>query len=139
MLQFLLDTDHLTLFEHGHPLVVQRFASHASGVVGLPVVTVEESLRGRLAALAQARDGPSRIRRYSLLEDSLDLFRQFPIAPFDQAGEDQFQHLRSLRLRIGSRDLKIAALALANKVVLVTRNRTDFGQVPGLIIEDWSA
>jgi tRNA(fMet)-specific endonuclease VapC len=138
MLQFLLDTDHLTLLEYANPVVLQHMAKQAQGAVGFPAVTVGESLRGRLAAISQAKDGPARIDRYDRLVKSLKLFQQYPIAPFDQAAEDQYQILQGLRLRVGSRDQKIAATALANQVILVTRNRKDFGQVPGLIIVDWS-
>ncbi len=52
MLRLLLDTDHLTLLEHGHPPLKLHLASQPQGTVGLPVVTVEESLRGRLAAIS---------------------------------------------------------------------------------------
>ena len=138
MLQFLLDTDHLTLYDHGHPRLGQRIALQPPGAVGIGVATVEESLRGRLAALAQAPDGKARIARYALLQHSLQLFQQLPIVPFDQASENHFQNLRAMHLRVGTQDLKIAAIALANNLILLTRNRRDFGRVPGLALDDWS-
>jgi tRNA(fMet)-specific endonuclease VapC len=135
MLRYLLDTDHLTLYQYGHALVTRRAKLH-SGEVGISVVTIEETLRGRLAALAQARDGPSRIHHYAFLEQALLDFAQFPNVPYDQAAEDEFQRFRSIR--IGTRDRKIAAIARANRLIVVTRNRGDFARVPGLTIEDWS-
>lgn len=138
MLQFLLDTDHVTLFDLGHPHVGARLRNQPAGAVGISAVSVEEYLRGRLASIASARDGPNRILRYGYLLASVRLFHQFPLAPFDQASESQYQHLRSLRLRIGVQDSKIAAIALANNLVLLTRNRRDFGRVPGLTMDDWS-
>ena len=138
MLQFLFDTDHLTLLERRHPKVMQHLAQHLPGAVGFPAVVVEESLRGRLAAIAKARDGARRIARYQLLLDSLKRFQQFPIAPFDLPAENQFQIIQAMHLRFGTRDQKIAAIALANIAVVVTRNKKDFGQIPGLVIEDWS-
>ena len=106
MLQYLFDTDHLTLFDHAHPLVTQQLAMRGSGATGLPAVTVEEYLRGRLARIASARDGLARISRYALFLKSLQLIQRFPIAPFDQPAEDQYQLLQGMRLRVGSRDPK---------------------------------
>jgi tRNA(fMet)-specific endonuclease VapC len=136
MLQFLFDTDHLTLFQRGHPLVGQRLALQPVGAVGISVVSIEESLRGRLAQVARAADGPARIHCYALLEETVVSFAQFPVAPFDRVAEAQFQQLRSHR--IGTMDRKIASIAVAQNVILLTRNRRDFAQIPGLRLEDWS-
>src|SRR5690348_3616891 len=125
MLRFLFDTDHLTLYEHRHPQLLPRMAVQPPDAVGVSAVTAEESLRGRLASLAQARDGSRRIVRYRYLLESLDHLSQFLLVPYDQASENHFQQLRSLRLNVGTQDLKIAAIALANNVVLLTRNRRD--------------
>jgi len=138
VLQYLFDTDHLTLFDQGHPQVGQRLAQEPAGTVGLSAVTVEEYLRGRLAALAGASTGTQHIGRYALLVGSVQMLSSWPIVPFDQGAEDQFQLLRGQKLRVGTQDLKIAAVALANKVIVVTRNQRDFGRVSGLTLEDWS-
>ncbi len=106
--------------------------------VGVSAITVEESLRGRLAALARARDGATRIRRYAALLGTIQLFQKFPLISFDQAAENQFQQLLALRSGVGTQDLKIAAVALANHLTLLTRNRRDFARVPGLLQDDWS-
>ena len=134
MLQYLLDTDHLTLFQHGHAPLAHRLNVHTSGSVGISVVTIEEALRGRLAALARANNGPDRIRDYRLLSETLLDIARFPSVSYEQPAEAEFQRIR--HIRIGARDLKIAATALANQLVVVTRNRRDFAQVPGLVIED---
>jgi len=136
--RFIFDTDHLTLFEHADPLLVQRYVSISPSDTGVSVVSVEEALRGRLAALARARAGPIRIQAYARLTATIRLIGLLPIVPFDQAAEDQFQHLLSLGLRIGTSDLKVAAVALATGATLLTRNRRDFGRIPGMRLDDWS-
>jgi tRNA(fMet)-specific endonuclease VapC len=138
MLRFLFDTDHLTLMEFNTAPVVQRLALCLPDEVGVSAVSVEEALRGRLAGLARPLTGVQRVRRYELLVQTVQLLFRFPIVEFDAASESHFQQLRALRLRVRVPDLKIAAVALANQVTLLTRNKRDFGQVPGILLDDWS-
>jgi tRNA(fMet)-specific endonuclease VapC len=51
---------------------------------------------------------------------------------------ERFEDLRTMRLNIGSMDLRIAAIVREAGCVLVTRNVRDFQRVPELVIEDWS-
>jgi tRNA(fMet)-specific endonuclease VapC len=136
--RFLLDTDHITLLSHHHQPLLKQLGRVPAGDVATSAVTVEEVLRGRLAALAKARTGPARIGHYAYLLVSLQLFAQLVLVTYDQAAENEFQRLFALRLRIGTQDLKIAAVALAHNLTLLTRNRRHFGLVSGLRLDDWS-
>ena len=66
-------------------------------------------------------------------------FREIRVLPFGAGAAREFDRLRSSKLRVCTMDLKIAAIALASRATLLTRNRIDFGRVPGLAVEDWSA
>ena len=138
MIRFLLDTDHVSLQERGHAPLHSRLAATPADSIAVSVVTVEEMIRGRLAILARQSEGETRVRAYAKFMETVLFFGSIPVVPFDLGCEQKFQELRSLRLRVGSQDLRIAATALVNTLILVTRNRQDFERIPGLVSEDWS-
>jgi tRNA(fMet)-specific endonuclease VapC len=72
------------------------------------------------------------------LLDHLMTFRRISVLPYDEGASTAKEQLRQQRIRIGAMDLKIAAIALTNSAVVVSRNLVDFRQVPGLSLEDWS-
>jgi tRNA(fMet)-specific endonuclease VapC len=65
-------------------------------------------------------------------------YAAIPVLPFDLAAATEYERLLALRVRVGTMDLRIAAIALPRKLILVTRNVRDFGQVPALLTEDWT-
>ena len=50
---------------------------------------------------------------------------------------NEYESLRKAGVRVGTMDMKIASIALANNATLLTRNTNDFNRIPGLNIEDW--
>ena len=75
---------------------------------------------------------------YTRLWDTLDDFKNLNILKFDQNAFTIYTKFHRQIRRIGTRDLRIAAIVLANKAILVTRNYQDFSQVPDLVQEDWT-
>jgi tRNA(fMet)-specific endonuclease VapC len=69
------------------------------------------------------------------------VLRDFAVAqvlPFDTAAAATFDSLLTQRLRVPSMDLRISAIVLSRGLVLLTRNTSDFGRVPGLVVQDWT-
>ncbi len=61
------------------------------------------------------------------------------ILPFNHAALQRFRNLRRAHRRLGTNDLRIAAIALAHGAVLVSRNLIHFSVLKGLGLEDWAA
>lgn len=60
------------------------------------------------------------------------------LVDFSENAYAHYLELRRQRIRIGTQDLRIAAIVLTGNSILVTRNQRDFAQVPGLVFEDWT-
>lgn len=73
-----------------------------------------------------------------MLTQVLQDFMEALVIPFDAAAAAAFEELVAQRVRVGTMDLRIAAIALSRGMVMVTRNSRDFRKVPGLQIEDWT-
>jgi tRNA(fMet)-specific endonuclease VapC len=138
---FVLDTDHLSLLQWGVGEEAERLRARLQAAceeVALTVVSYEEQTRGWLAYVARARTLGQQVEAYRRLRRHLDVYRTARLLDFDEQAATEFQRLQRLRVRIGSMDLRIAAIALTHRAVLLTRNAVDFGKVPNLQIEDWT-
>jgi len=139
----ILDTDHVTLFqwEVGRQAdrLRERLETVAPEVPSTTIVTFEEQTRGWLAHAKQARDLEGQIRAYRRLQDHIENYRIISVIAFDRPAAVEYRRLLRLRIRIGTMDLMIAAIALVNDATLLSRNLQHFGRVPGLRVEDWAS
>jgi tRNA(fMet)-specific endonuclease VapC len=139
MSRYILDTDILTLYQRSHPAVLQHAAGQSPTDVAITAITIQEQLDGWHSVLAKARTHPQIAADYDFLANFIapSLVR-FPLLSFPESAILRYEQLLTLRLNVGRMDLRIAAIALEHGAIVVTRNKRDFGRVPGLVTEDWS-
>ncbi len=136
---FILDTDTLSHVMYGRQSVVDRVQEAPRDVVST-VVSRIEMLRGRFQALLAAEDASKLLQAHERLERTETFLVGIRLLPVDAAAAAEFDQLRqNKRLKkIGRGDLLIAAIALASRATLVSRNLKDFSQVPVLQVENWT-
>lgn len=135
-----LDTDILSLLFHDHPRVVERH-EREDDELAITIISRIQVLQGRFAMLLKAVDGPELLRAQQWFDVAVSNLRLIPkVLPIDDRVASEFDRLRQNKKlkKIGRADLLIAAITLANRATLVTRNLKDFGQVPGLRVENWA-
>src|SRR4051794_12727498 len=137
----LLDTDHLSVLEIPEAERTRRLRRRLDAVVdeeiGTTIISVEEQMRGWLAAIAKERKLERQISPYRHLADLFMFFSQFAIILFEEPAVDHFASLRSIGIRIGTMDLKIASICLSYDALLLTANSRDFSEIPALRFENW--
>lgn len=135
-----LDTDHLTEYQRGMSAEARRLKErldHATEPYATTIVTVEEIMRGWMAAIHRIQDPHRQINAYAKLQQLFRFFATWNVLEWNDTAADEYNSLKRAKLRIGTMDLKIASIAMASNATLLTRNRNDFGRVPDLRIEDW--
>jgi tRNA(fMet)-specific endonuclease VapC len=139
---FILDTDHLGILQRQsaphYANLTRRISQHAESNFFVTIVSFHEQVVGWNAYLSRARDSAGVIRGYHKLEGVLSDFARAQVLPYASSAADVFEELRKQRIRVGTMDLRIAAIALANDMTVLTRNLVDFERVPGLTVEDWT-
>lgn len=62
------------------------------------------------------------LRGYNLMLEMLQSFLAAPVLPFDKQAVQVFDSLQGQRIRLATMDLRIASIALAQNLILLTRN-----------------
>jgi tRNA(fMet)-specific endonuclease VapC len=127
------DTDVLTAILLGNPALMERAAAIPVREQAVPVIVIEEIMRGRLNVIRQAEAGRANVRiahAYELFEETFTDFHRIQLLSYPSQADALYQQWRQQGIRIATHDLRIAA-------TLISRNRLDFERVFGLQVEFW--
>ncbi|MBE9057771.1 type II toxin-antitoxin system VapC family toxin [Sphaerospermopsis sp. LEGE 08334] len=139
MSRYILDTNIVTLSQHGNSNIAQRAKVVEIANIFITTVTLEEQLKGRLAVISKSATKPELLpRAYQNLLITQRYFCQMNLLDFNEAACECFKKLRQQKINTGTQDLRIAAIALVNDAILVTQNYQDFIKIPDLKMEDWT-
>ena len=130
-IMYILDTDHLSLIQRNGQegkRILAKLAVIEEAEVVVTVITYEEQVRGRLNVLSKAKTLNEQILGYQGLQQLAVDYQSIVIVSFSHAAAVEHQRLRKAYPRIGNMDLKIAAVALTNNAILLTRNVSDLGK-----------
>ena len=138
---YILDTDHLSLIQRNGQegkRILTKLVAVAELEVVVTVIIYEEQVRGRLGVLSRAKTLDEQVLAYQGLQQLASDYQLIVIVPFSRTAALEHQRLRKAYPRIGNMDLKIAAIALTNNAILLTRNESDFKQIVELRTENWT-
>jgi tRNA(fMet)-specific endonuclease VapC len=123
-IRYLLDTDCSIYAMLGtHPALHSHLSNCEPGEVGISAVSFAEICMGE-----NLGHPPDR----AIIEAFVDVIT---ILPFDSAAARAYAKLPFKRARF---DRLLAAHALSIGAIVVTNNESDFTDVPGLVVENWT-
>ncbi len=139
---FLLDSDHLSLLQRQRGDAYSRLAARLHRIseteLHIPIIAFHERIKGWNAYLAKATTESEIIFAYGKFREILDEFASVQLVDYSEAASMVYQGLMKQRIRVGTMDLRIAAIAIAGDFTLLSCNSVDFERVPGLKLEDWT-
>ncbi|TWB22519.1 tRNA(fMet)-specific endonuclease VapC [Nitrospirillum amazonense] len=127
---FRIDTNIAIHARDGTEAVLNKLAAH-NGAVLLSALSLAELQRGLYKEAAYT--GLRQARLNILLPN-------IPVLPFDAAAAEAYGQIIAVCGWVRGRDFDrmIAAHAISTGSILVTNNRADFSDIPGLRLEDWT-
>ena len=132
-MRVMLDTNICIYLIKKQPLaVLEHFTAFPVGDIGISIITWAELVYGAYKSRHSTRNRAALEEFVAPLE----------VAEFDRAAVAAYGPLRANLERkgmvVGALDLLIAAHAISSDSILVTNNRADFQDIPGLSVEDWT-
>jgi tRNA(fMet)-specific endonuclease VapC len=130
---YLLHTNVVSYWMRGDKGIIDRLREHAPSELSLSAITLAEIYYGIEKSPVKKKERWLKINKISSLLDQYY---------FDEAAAREYASIRVLLERggiiISERDLQIASIAMANRLVVVTHNIKEFGRIEKLKVEDWA-
>jgi tRNA(fMet)-specific endonuclease VapC len=135
----ILDTDHVSLILQNSPQVIANAAKHE---ISVTIVTVQELFNGWVGRINHPSQVDNLPGLYYKLWTTVKFLQTIEVLNFTPEADTCLKKLLKdhppLRKKPLQKDMRIAAIALSVGATVITGNKRDFGQVPGLSIEDWT-
>ena len=124
MIRYLIDANAAVYaMDVGNELLTERIADCEAGTIALSVISYAEVAYGTYVG----KPPPPEV---------LEAFvAAIPLLPFDESAAREYAKLPFRRARF---DRLLAAHALSIGAAVITSNPSDFADVPGLTVEDWT-
>lgn len=130
---YLLDTNVISYWMRGDLHLIQKIKRYSPSELSLSTVTLAEIYYGIEKSPVKKKERRLKIEHIK---------SQLEIYPFNESAALKYGAIRAALERqgqiISERDLQIAAVALSNKLCVVTHNTKEFDRIAGLKVEDWA-
>ena len=136
---YVLDTNTIkAVLRNPTPYLTERINAVPDQIF-VSIVVAEEMIRGVLKTLHENQHRPEVTRQYDFLRRLIADLGLFPVLPYDDAAEAIYQGFPPHIKRVGLRDCRIAASAMARQpeqFTVITRDLDDFRSI-GAQCENW--
>ncbi|MFH2067489.1 MAG: PIN domain-containing protein [Pseudomonadota bacterium] len=132
-MKYLLDTNIISYWMRGDTVLMDKIKSHSPSDLSLSTITLAEILYGIEKSPVRKEERTIKIKQ---------ILSVIALYPFDEAAAREYAVIRSNLEKSGNviseRDTQIASIGLANQLVVVTHNLSEFTRIEKLEVEDWA-
>ena len=137
-----LDTDHLGIWQRNRGREFESLMSKLATVEEMQVYVTIVSFHAQVAGWTKYVKGSLDQSRivfgYSRLRLIIQNFGEAQVLSYSASAAEVFEGIRGRKVRIATMDLRIAAIAIAEHMILVTQNTGDFDSIPELQLATWT-
>lgn len=149
-MDIILDTDCLNLIENPNSekakILMRKLEAHKSDEISTTIISFEEQMRGWINSQEDKIGDAKKFEHYKKLSMYVENFKKYKILEFDDDAQKEYKKLKSeskeiekiAKTKITPMDLRIAAIAISKRAVLICQKADKLKEIPNLIALDWT-